>query len=205
MNASELFKLGQLHEAIEAQTQEVKGHPADHSKRLFLFELLAFAGDLDRAQRQIDVVRYEEVELEAATQAYRQLLDAERARRRLFHDGTPPQFLTTPPEHVNLRLQALDRLRQNRPDEAMELLARPAAASHEIKGALNGKPFDVLRDADDLFGSVLEVMSKGGYFWVPLEQIEALTLNAPRFPRDLLWMPAHLIVRDGPEGDVFLP
>ncbi len=205
MNAGELFKLGRLHEAIEAQTQEVKSHPADHGKRLFLFELLAFAGDLDRAQRQIDVVRYEEVELEAATQAYRQLLDAERARRHLFQDGTPPQSLAAPPEHVGLRLQALDQLRQNRADEAAELLARPAAASHEIKGTLNGKPFDVLRDADDLFGSVLEVMSRGAYFWVPLEQVESLTLNAPRYPRDLLWMPAHLSVRGGPEGDVFLP
>jgi type VI secretion system protein ImpE len=24
-------------------------------------------------------------------------------------------------------------------------------------------------------------------------------------PRDLLWLPAHLALRDGPEGDVFLP
>src|SRR6185437_15244297 len=189
MNAGEFFKLGRLHEAIEAQTQEVKSHPADHGKRLFLFELLAFAGELDRAQRQIEVVRFDEVELEAATQAYRQLLDAERARRRLFHEGTPPQSLAPPPEHIGLRLQALDCLRQNRPSEAAELLSKPAVASHDIKGTLNGKPFDVLRDADDLFGSVLEVMSKGAYFWVPLEQVESLSLNAPRFPRDLLWMP----------------
>jgi type VI secretion system protein ImpE len=54
MNASELFKTGMLSDAIAAQVQEVKSHPADHGRRLFLFELLAFAGDLDRARKQIE-------------------------------------------------------------------------------------------------------------------------------------------------------
>ena len=32
-----------------------------------------------------------------------------------------------------------------------------------------------------------------------------MAINPPRFPRDLLWIPAHLEVRDGPSGDAFLP
>ena len=79
MNASELFKAGKLQEAIDAQTQEVKSHPADHGKRLFLFEMLAFAGNLDRARRQIDAVTYGEVELDTAVVGYRKILDAEHA------------------------------------------------------------------------------------------------------------------------------
>ncbi len=74
-----------------------------------------------------------------------------------------------------------------------------------MRGRLNGKPFEHLRDADDLFGSVLEVLSQGAYYWVPLEQVASLAMSAPRSPRDLLWAAAHLDVRDGPEGDVFLP
>ena len=42
MNASELYKAGKLQEAVDAQIKEVKASPADQSKRLFLFELLAF-------------------------------------------------------------------------------------------------------------------------------------------------------------------
>src|SRR5262245_43141677 len=60
MSASEAFKAGRLQEAIDAQIQEVRAHPADHGKRLFLFELAAFAGDLDRARRQIDAVKYDD-------------------------------------------------------------------------------------------------------------------------------------------------
>ena len=81
MNAAELFKAGKPHEALAAQTQEVKGKPGDQGKRLFLFELLAFAGDLDRARRQIGAVTYDDPDLETAA-AYRELIDAEEARRR---------------------------------------------------------------------------------------------------------------------------
>ena len=84
MNVGDLFKAGKLSEAVDAQLKEVKAKPADHGQRLFLFELLAFAGDLDRAQRQIEAINYNDMELDAAVLAYRRLLDSERARRRLF-------------------------------------------------------------------------------------------------------------------------
>jgi type VI secretion system protein ImpE len=74
-----------------------------------------------------------------------------------------------------------------------------------VKGQLNATPFTSLRDCDDLFAGVLEVMAQGNYYWLPLEQVNVLAMNAPKFPRDLLWMPARLEVRDGPTGDVFLP
>jgi type VI secretion system protein ImpE len=205
MSASELFKAGKLPEAIEAQIKEVKANPGEQAKRLFLFEMLAFAGDLDRARRQIDAVNYGQMELDTAVLAYRKLLDAEQARRRLFSDGVSPQFLKEPPEHVRLRLEAVNRLREKRPAEARETLDRAAAGSAAVQGQLNDKPFTSLRDCDDLFGTVLEVMAQGNYFWVPLEQVDTLAMNPPKFPRDLLWVPARLEIRDGPAGDVFLP
>jgi len=205
MNASELLKAGKLQEAIDAQLKEVKANAADHARRRFLFELCAFAGDLDRARRQIDAISYGDMELDTAVLTYRKLLDAEDARRRLFRDGVKPQFLKDAPEHVNLRLDALNRLREKHPAEAAETLNRAAEASPAVRGELNDRPFASLRDCDDLFGPVLEVLGHGSYFWVPLEQIDSLAVTPPKFPRDLLWLPAHLEVRDGPRGDVFLP
>jgi type VI secretion system protein ImpE len=205
MNPSELYKAGQLRAAVDAQVKEVKADPADMSKRLFLFELLAFAGDLDRARKQIDAIKYDKVELDAAVLTYRKILDAEQARRRLLSDGVQPTFLTPPPEHVQLRLQAVQRLRDQRPAEAAELLDKADAASPAAKGLLNGKPFTSLRDSDGLFASVLEVFAQGAYLWVPLEQVATLAMNPPKFTRDLLWVQARLEVRDGPSGEVFLP
>jgi hypothetical protein len=89
-SAGELFKQGRPKEAIDAQLQEVKAQPGNHGKRLFLFELASFAGDPERARRQIEAVQYPEPELQMAVQGYRKLLDAEDRRRRLFRDGLAP-------------------------------------------------------------------------------------------------------------------
>ena len=205
MNPNDLYKAAKLQDAIAALTQEVKSHPADQNLRLFLFELLTFAGDLDRARRQLELLKYNEIELETAAQGYRKLLDAEVKRRGLFAQSLAPSFLIDPPAHVELRLQAIGCLRQKQYHEATQLLeqANQAPGSHP-PGKLNGKPFDLLRDCDDLFGPVLEVMAHGNYYWLPVEQVETLTMKAPQYPRDLLWVPARLEMKTS-AGDVFLP
>lgn len=204
MTVADFYKAGQLAQAIEAQIQQVKTAPGDHAKRLFLFELLAFAGDLDRAQRQIDVIEYGELERDTAVLSYRKLLDAERNRRRLWQEGLKPETFTELSEQASLRLEAVNCLRLKQQVEAAQLLTRANEAIPPRKGQLNGKPFDHLRDGDDLFAGVLEVMAHGNYYWVPLEQVESLTMNPPKFPRDLLWIPARLELPDT-AGDVYLP
>jgi type VI secretion system protein ImpE len=139
-------------------------------------------------------------------------LDSEEARRKLFTEGLPPGFFGIPPEHLRLRLAAVQQLREKKFEEAAESLARAIEATPILRGSLNEHPFQSLRDEDDLFSGMIEVMALGRYFWLGLEQIQLLTINPPRFPRDLLFLPAHLEVeyhRSGEvqeeSGDVFLP
>jgi len=205
MSASELYQAGKLDEAIAAQVQGVKASPGDPNKRLFLFELLLFAGDLERAKRQLDAVRYDEPERDSMVDRYRRLLEAEEFRRRVFREGILPQFLTAPPEHLGKRLQAIQWLRGGQPAEAMKVLREADAAAGAAAGMLNGKAFTLLCDADGLFGPTLEVMAHADYYWLPLEQVETLALNPPKFPRDLVYLPARLSVKGGPTGEVFLP
>jgi type VI secretion system protein ImpE len=49
MNAAELYREGRLDEAIEALGQALRDSPEDTRRRTFLFELLCFAGNYDRA------------------------------------------------------------------------------------------------------------------------------------------------------------
>ncbi|MBI2804906.1 MAG: SciE type virulence protein [Planctomycetes bacterium] len=205
MDANQLYKAGKLAEAIDAQIAVVKAKPIDQGARLFLFELFAFSGDLDRAQKQIDAMQADQPEIATALLDYRKILAAERSRREVFGNKVQPEFLMEPPEHVRDRLLGLLKLADNAPAEAQAAFAKANDALPELKGTLDGKPFDSLRDGDDCLGSVLEVFSQGRYFWVPFEQIQMLTMNAPRFPRDLLWIPAHLEMRQGDAGSVFLP
>src|SRR3954469_12567610 len=112
MNPTELYKAGRLAEAIDAQVQEVKANPLDQAKRLFLFELAMFAGDLDRARRQIDALNYTDNDLQRAAMNYRKLIDSEQARRDVFARGLAPGFFGEPAEHLRLRLEAVQRLRE---------------------------------------------------------------------------------------------
>jgi type VI secretion system protein ImpE len=205
MNAQELFKKGSLADAVEAQTEAVRADPGDQSKRLFLFELLMFMGDLDRAQKQIDALHYDELEIEAARQSYRRALEAERKRRQTFSQLTPPGFFQPPPEHVTTRLAALQELHSGRPAEAVALLQKADQQAPVVQGTCNDQRFEGLRDGDDRFGTVLEVIAQGAYYWAPFDQIQSLAMKPPRYPRDLFWAPAHLEMRAAGGGEVLLP
>ncbi len=210
MTAQELYEKGQLQAAIDAQIADVKAKPGDQSKRLFLFELLCFAGEWDRAQRQMDAMKFEDVELEAAALGYRKLLDSEAARRKVFKEGQRPKFLgesaeAPVPNHVRLRLEAIAALRQDKQAEATALLAEAEACTPSLTGTLNGAEFDLLCDADSVLSGVLEVMAQGNYFWVPLSSVAAIGINPPKYPRDLLWIPAQLQTHNGETGQVYLP
>lgn len=205
MKASDHFKAGRLQQAIDAQIAEVKANPADPARRLFLFELLAFTGDLDRMRRQLAAVRYDDLEKDNVIATYLKLLDAEEARQRVLQGKERPVFFVEPPAHVELRLSALALLHQNRADEARTLLEQANAATPSLRGVLNGKPFTALRDEDDRFGPILEVLALGKYHWLPLEQLDILAMNAPKTVRDLRWAPVWLQVRGGPEGHGHVP
>ncbi len=204
MVASEAYRAGRLGEAIEAQVREVKAHPVDTGARMFLFELLAFAGEYDRARRQIEAIRCEQPAQQAALAAYHGLLDSESARRRLFQEGMPPKFLAEPPAHVRLRLEAVKDLREGRGEEASRRLEEADRLAGTILGTVNGSACEGFRDADGLFGTVLEVFAKDEYYWVPLEQVDSLAMVAPAAPRDLIWVPARIEIQ-GSNGEVFLP
>jgi type VI secretion system protein ImpE len=205
MSGSAFFREGKLVEAIDAQTQAVKAAPTDPNQRLFLFTLLAFSGNLDRARRQIEAVKYDDLGRDNGAMLYRLLLDAEEARRRLFRDGVPPHFLAEPPAHVVRRLEGVRLLSANQQAQSALLLREASAAAPSVAGECNGKPFTSLCDTDELFGPVLEVMVRDKYCWVPVEQVRSVRAEGPNFPRDLIWLPAQLALQDGQASDVFLP
>src|SRR5690606_2155784 len=53
MTAKQLFQAGQLNEAMKALAAEVRDNPTDPRRRTFLFELLCFAGEYDRAEKHL--------------------------------------------------------------------------------------------------------------------------------------------------------
>jgi len=84
MNAKELFQAGKLAEAIQAVTSEVRSNPTDLRRRSFLFELLSFAGEFDRAAKHLDVLAQEGPNAQLGALLYKSALAAEGQRQALF-------------------------------------------------------------------------------------------------------------------------
>src|SRR5512142_2311665 len=208
MSAKDLFDAGNLHGAIAELTQEVKANPRDLRSRIFLFELLCFAADFERAQRQLDAVAQAsgDVKVELGTQVYRNALTAEMARRAFFRgEGRQPKFISEPPAYAALHIEAIRALKQNRAGEIESLLSESSRLRRPVSGARDGSRFEDIRDADDLIAPFLEVLIQQEYAWIPFEQIRNLEIDAPRTLRDLLWIPARLELAQKQVGDVFIP
>src|SRR6266699_4439868 len=80
MTVQQLFQSGQLDEAVEALTAEVRDNPTDPKRRTFLFELLCFAGEYPRAEKQLDVLSQGGPQSEIGALFYRGALAAEKTR-----------------------------------------------------------------------------------------------------------------------------
>ncbi len=90
-SARQLYADGQLDAAIEQLGLELRQAPDDAQRRTFLFELLAFAGQYDRARKQLDVLATKGTQSEAGTLLYRAAIEAERVREHMFDTGDYPE------------------------------------------------------------------------------------------------------------------
>jgi type VI secretion system protein ImpE len=90
MDAVALYRAGQLKPAITALGDELKKQPLDAKRRTMLFELLCFAGEYDRAEKQLDMLADSSKEAIAGILVYKAALHAERTRQEMFARGQFP-------------------------------------------------------------------------------------------------------------------
>lgn len=96
MNAQALLKAGKLTEAIASLNVELRDNPGDVQRRTFLFELLCFAGNFDRADKQLDMLmNADNPKAGMGGLLYKSALHAERERQTMFEKGLFP--LSSPP------------------------------------------------------------------------------------------------------------
>jgi type VI secretion system protein ImpE len=96
MTSRELYQAGQLNAAIQALSAEIRDNPTDTRRRTFLFELLCFAGEYDRAEKHLAVLAEAGPDAATGSLLYRAALAAERTRNDLFAKGDYPQTATDP-------------------------------------------------------------------------------------------------------------
>lgn len=201
-----LLQSGKLTEAIAAGTDHLKRKPADLDGRLFYTELLCLAGDIERADRQLDTIAKLDVSALPGVTGLRRLIRGEQARLEVHREGRVPELVDDPDPMTRAALETLVLLRAGDSAGAASAAQTMESARGVVSGQCNGKAFSDIRDIDDITAGVLEVITAGGdLFWIPISRVRSLIFEAPSTPRDLLWRKAQISVRDGPEGEVFLP
>ncbi|MDB5312477.1 MAG: ImpE protein [Gemmataceae bacterium] len=203
MTPHDAFAEGQLADAIALQEAVVADRPADPAARLFLVELLAFAGRLGEARTQLARIDSADPAWPASARSFRQLFRAERRRSVRVRR---PTILPEPiPRHAKRRWLAVKSLRDGHPDDAVRWADRADAVTPDVSGFLDGRQFDGLRDADDRFASVLEAFAGGEPIWFPWEAVRRVKLGPAKYSLDRLFRPAEVRLRDGIDYPVHLP
>jgi len=206
MTAGQAFRAGDIPAAIAAATAAVKAAPTDPGARWLLAEMLAFDGNLDRADKVLEGAALREPS--PPVLEFRRLLRGEVARRQCFAEGRLPRFqggAPTPALEASLRACVL--LRAGDAAGAAQAAAEAEGLRPRAPGCRDaGGNFDDLRDGDDVFAPLIEAITLAGdYMWIPVERLRRLAAEPPRRPRDLLWTRCAVETQDGTEGVIYLP
>jgi type VI secretion system protein ImpE len=203
MDADQLLRDGDLDGARSALVETVRSHPADARARMFLFQLLAVAGEWDKARSHLEALARISPEAQMLATVYSMAMKAEVQRAAIFAGrermpvirGAWAEGLADAIMHyANGRAADGDSARDAALDEAPD-----------TPGELGGVHFDWLADADARFGPTFEVIIQGRYGLVAFSEVASVLSEGPRDLRDTVWYPVQLAFREGQSVAALLP
>jgi type VI secretion system protein ImpE len=93
MSAEQLLRDGKVDEAVQALGGVLRDNPGDTRSRTFLFELLCFRGEYDRASSHLKLLGGQSKDAGVGALLYEGALHAERLRQGMFRSGDLPARL----------------------------------------------------------------------------------------------------------------
>lgn len=206
MNIQELFHENKLNQIIENSSQQLQREPTNIKQRSLLSEMLCLMGDIERADKHLDIICQQEPKYFVGANTIRQLIRAEMTRKECFMQGAFPEFLDKPDTVQQLHLAALIEIRNNNNSKASALLEQAIEHTQELTGECNGVVFNCIRDLDDVFAPFLEVLTTTGkYYWFSFNQIKNINFYLPEHPLDLLWRRAELQLFNDKVCEIYIP
>lgn len=205
MSALDALQQGDVDAALEQLFDEVRAEPQEPRHRIFLFQLLAVAGQWDRALTQLNVVKELDPAAGVMAQAYHDFVACEAFRGEVFAGSRSPVIFGDPEPWLAQLIEALRLEGQGEAAAARDLRQEAFEAATAMAGSLElatagepaadgpaeQTPFEWLADGDSRLGPVLEMIVNGRYYWAPWSRIAEVVLEPPTDLRDLIWAPAH--------------
>ncbi len=197
MQAKEWIRQGKLQEARADIVKRIQSSPDDAAARTVYFQILAFLGEWDKAQTQLDILSTQDPQRHSGYKHYEDLVRSEKERERVLTGEAPPSYLPHRPSYADIHEEAMQALAEGAAERAGELLSQVQRLRPKLQGRCNGRDISGFRDTDSRLAPFLEAMVYGRYFWIPLESVRELTIPAPRTLLDTLWATANITTWEG--------
>jgi type VI secretion system protein ImpE len=200
----DLLREGDLSKTLTELQGRIRKDPSNAKLRTFLFQLLSVDGNWDRALTQLKVVGDIEAASLPMVQTYREALQCEALRTAVFAGERSPLLFGEPQHWMALLLEALRLSANGAVAQSQEIRAQAfdlaPTSTGNIEGAgFEAQPFAWLADADPRLGPMVEAIINGRYYWLPLNRLRQIDIEAPEDLRDVVWLPAHLTLTTGGE------
>lgn len=205
MRAEHLVREGKLEDALQDLKEHVRKQPDNSGYRAFLFQLLAVLGEWERALNQLNVLSELEVATLPMLHIYKEAIQCESLRREIFAGRRKPLLLGEPPGWVAMLLESIRLLGEGRYELALSLRTQAFEQAPASSGSIDGQSFKWIADADSSLGPVIEAILNARYYWVPFQQIKAVTIPEPRDLRDMVWLPAQFTWTNGGQAHGLIP
>ncbi len=172
---------------------------------MFLFQLLALAGEWDKARTQVQALAQLSPEAQMLAAAYGQAIVAEEKRKSVFAGTERADIISDPNGWLAGLAEALELIGKG--DSETGLAARDAAFDNapDSPGSLNDAAFEWISDADGRFGPSFEIIISGRYGLVAFDAVAKITSDGPVDLRDLVWYPVQVAFKSGQSVAAFLP
>ncbi|MCG7924525.1 MAG: tetratricopeptide repeat protein [Candidatus Thiodiazotropha taylori] len=203
--AKELLQQGQLDQALETLQQSIRNAPSDTKLRVFLFQLLCVMGAWERALSQLQVAGdMDSLNLPMA-QTYREAIRCELFRQEVFSGDKTPLIFGDPPEWTAFLVEAMKHTGKGEYSQAESLRNQAFELAPATPGTIDGQPFEWIADADSRLGPMIEAIVNGRYYWIPMQRLKKVTMEAPEDLRDMVWTPAQLTFENEGESVALIP
>lgn len=191
MTADDLIKSGDLENGLARLQDQIRAHPANADYRLLLFQLLCVLGKWDRALTQLNVSQDMKKDAENFAKVHQRALEAEVFRAEVFAGRRSPVVFGNPSPWVGKLLQALQHTARGEHEAAAGLRDAALEEAEAVPVRIDGQDAAWIADADTRLGPVFEAVFSGKYYWVPMECVAELRVEAPVFLKDRVWLAVH--------------
>jgi type VI secretion system protein ImpE len=203
MDADQLLREGDLDGARRVLVESVRTNPGDARARMFLFQLLAVAGEWDKARTHLEALAAISPEARMLATVYGMAMQAEVQREAVFAGREPMPIIRG--SWCQGIADAIAHYASGNGKAAQA--ARDAALDQapDTPGELDGLRFEWISDADMRFGPTFEAIIQARYGLIAFSEVDRLTSEGPKDLRDTVWYPVQIQFREGQSVAALLP